>query len=112
MDLRRGLAVNRWKPKGRDSVIAVVELNRFAYEPLDVGSLSQDRTSLSKIRVSLPWLTGSFFQMQSIPVKSLDSRTNTCRSPLTTSLTIKAIITLALFWFVVMLTGAVQLWLL
>ena len=27
---------------------AVVELNRFAYEPLDVGSLSLDRTSLSK----------------------------------------------------------------
>ena len=69
MDLRRGLAVNRWKPKGRDSVIAVVELNRFAYEPLDVGSLSQDRTSLSKIRVSLPWLTGSFFSDAKHPRK-------------------------------------------
>ena len=45
----------------RDPVNINVELNRFAYEPLDVGSLSQDRTSLSKIRVSLPWLTGSFF---------------------------------------------------
>ena len=45
---------------------AIVELNRFAYEPLDVGSLSQDLTSLSKIRVSLPWLTGSFFQMQGL----------------------------------------------
>jgi hypothetical protein len=31
----------------RDPVNINVELNRFAYEPLDVGSLSQDRTSLS-----------------------------------------------------------------
>ena len=51
------------------SVIGNVELNRFAYEPLDVGSLSQDRTSLSKIRVSLPWLTGSFFSDAKHPRK-------------------------------------------
>ena len=49
------------KSPHRTRSMCVVELNRFPYEPLDVGSLSQDLTSLSKIRVSLPWLTGSFF---------------------------------------------------
>ena len=31
------------KPLSSPPVIPVVELNRFAYEPLDVGSLSQPR---------------------------------------------------------------------
>ena len=57
------------KPLSSPPVIPVVELNRFAYEPLVVGSLSQDRTSLSKIRVSLPWLTGSFFSDAKHPRK-------------------------------------------
>ena len=39
--------LEKQRPDGRvyrsHSVIAGVDLNRFAYEPLDVGSLSQDR---------------------------------------------------------------------